>query len=157
MERIASVVLLILVSGGVYFGVIDRKERQSQQNLEAVTQQSVLDSIAIADSVDAAISRFAIPHDSDQSTTSIVVSLDGRGSSDNIGDTLAYQWTLLDGDGVLNSDSTDVTTFSASSGEYTIKLTVTDNYGASSSKNKTVSVKPEPNDAPEVQIVASEE
>lgn len=111
---------------------------------------------AETDSIEASKAHFTIPHDKDANTTSMVVLLDGSESSDAEGDSLAYSWALVEGNAELNSDSMDVTTFSASAGEYTLKLTVTDNYGASTSNEKTVSVTEEPNTAPEAQIVATE-
>jgi PKD repeat protein len=157
MERIASIMLLAICLVGTGYLYMENVDRLAADEAAAAVVAEEAATAAAAAEVEAAKIKFTIPHDSDNSTTSIVVTLDGSGSSDNNGDALAYQWTLVDGDAVLNSDSTDVTTFSASAGEYTINLTVTDNYGASSSDEKIVTVEKEPNDAPEVQIVASQE
>ena len=156
MERIASIVLLVACIAGLgyfYMEEIDRtiaeQAAQAEMAILAATQ-------AKTDSIEASKAHFTIPHDKDANTTSMVVLLDGSGSSDAEGDSLAYSWSLIDGNAELNSDSMDVTTFSASAGEYTLKLTVTDNYGASTSNEKTVSVTEEPNTAPDAQIIATE-
>tara|TARA_B110000444_G_scaffold80368_1_gene75856 strand:+ start:221 stop:694 length:474 start_codon:yes stop_codon:yes gene_type:complete len=157
MERNASMVLLGLVLAGTGYLYMENIDRINADAATDAANALIVAAQAETDSIEAAKAHFKIPHDKDEATTAIIVAMDGSGSSDADGDSLSYSWTLVSGDAVLSSDSTDLTTFSASAGEYTLKLTVTDNYGISSSDEKTVSVASESNNAPEVQIVASEE
>ena len=149
MERIATILLLAAAAAGLGYGYMDAVERQKAQDAaDAVAAQELADSLAAA-AVEAAKAKFVIPHDSDANTTAIVVALDGSESSDADGDDISYSWSLVSGDAELTSDSTNVTTFTAEPGEYTIQLTVTDVYGSSSSEEKTVAVSTEPNTAPD--------
>ena len=157
MERIASMVLLGLVLAGTGYLYMENIDRINADAATDAANALIVAAQAETDSIEAAKAHFEIPHDKDETTTAIIVAMDGSGSSDADGDSLSYSWTLVSGDAVLSSDSTDLTTFCASAGEYTLKLTVTDNYGASSSDERTVTVEAEPNDAPEVQIVASDD
>ena len=106
--------------------------------------------------VEAAKVRFTIPHDKDVNTTDITVALDGSDSFDAEGDSLSYTWTQTSGNNVYLQYADDAegntTKFSASPGEYTFKLTVSDSYGSSSSGETTVSVAEEPNSPPEVVV-----
>ena len=156
MERIASIVLLVACIAGLGYFYMEKIDRTIAEQAAQAEMAILAATQAETDSIEASKAHFTIPHDKDANTTSMVVLLDGSGSSDAEGDSLAYSWTLVGGNAELNSDSMDVTTFSASAGEYTLKLTVTDNYGASTSNEKTVSVKEEPNTAPDAQIIAAE-
>jgi len=156
MERIASIVLLVASVAGLGYFYMEKLDRTIADQAVQAEMAILAAAQAETDSIEASKAHFTIPHDKDANTTSMLVLLDGSGSSDAEGDSLVYSWALLDGNTELNSDSTDITTFSASAGEYTLKLTVTDNYGASTSDEKTVSVATEPNTAPDVQIVATE-
>lgn len=155
MERIASIVLLAACIAGLGYFYMEKINRTIADQAIQAEMTILATAQAETDSIEASKAHFTIPHDKDANTTSMVVLLDGSESSDAEGDSLAYSWALIDGNAKLNSDSTDVTTFSASAGEYTLKLTVTDNYGASTSDEKTVSVAIEPNTAPDAQIVAT--
>jgi type II secretory pathway pseudopilin PulG len=157
MERIASIVLLGLVLAGTGYLYMENVDRMDAATIAAAELEAEAAEQAVTDSIYDSKTHFKIPHDKDETTTDITVTMDGSGSFDANGDSLSYTWSLLSGDAVLSSDSTDGTTFTAASGEYTLKLTVTDNYGASTSDEKTVTVEAEPNDAPEVQIVASDD
>ena len=157
MERIASMVLLGLVLAGTGYLYMENVDRINAATIAAAKLEAVDAEQAVTDSIYDSKTHFKIPHDKDETTTDITVTMDGSGSFDANGDSLSYTWSLLSGDAVLSSDSTDGTTFTAAEGEYTLKLTVTDNYGASSSDERTVTVEAEPNDAPEVQIVASDD
>ena len=149
MERIATILLLAACAAGLGYGYMDAVERQAAQDTADAAAQELAAAEAAAQAVEDAKAKFVIPHDSDDNTTAIVVALDGSGSSDSDGDAISYSWSLLSGDTELTSDSSNVTRFSAEPGEYTIQLTVTDVYGSSSSKEKTVAVATEPNNAPE--------
>jgi type II secretory pathway pseudopilin PulG len=157
MERIASIVLLGLVLAGTGYLYMENVDRMDAATIAAAELEAEAAEQAVTDSIYDSKTHFKIPHDKDETTTDITVTMDGSGSFDANGDSLSYTWSLLSGDAVLSSDSTDGTTFTAAEGEYTLKLTVTDNYGASTSDEKTVTVEAEPNDAPEVQIVASDD
>ena len=157
MERIASILLLGLVFAGTGYLYMENVNRINAAAAVEADLEAEAAALAVTDSIEATKAHFEIPHDKDEATTAITVSMDGSGSSDANGDSLAYTWALIAGDAVLSSDSTAGTSFTATAGEYTLKLTVTDNYGASSSDEKTVSVEAESNDAPEVQIVASDD
>ena len=157
MERIASIVLLGLVLAGTGYLYMENVDRMDAATIAAAELEAEAAEQAVTDSIYDSKTHFKIPHDKDETTTDITVTMDGSGSFDANGDSLSYTWSLLSGDAVLSSDSTDGTTFTAALGEYTLKLTVTDNYGASTSDEKTVTVEAEPNDAPEVQIVASDD
>jgi type II secretory pathway pseudopilin PulG len=157
MERIASIVLLGIVLAGTGYLYMENVDRMDAATIAAAELEAEAAEQAVTDSIYDSKTHFKIPHDKDETTTDITVTMDGSGSFDANGDSLSYTWSLLSGDAVLSSDSTDGTTFTAASGEYTLKLTVTDNYGASTSDEKTVTVEAEPNDAPEVQIVASDD
>ena len=157
MERIASIVLLGLVLAGTGYLYMENVDRMDAATIAAAELEAEAAEQAVTDSIYDSKTHFKIPHDKDETTTDITVTMDGSGSFDANGDSLSYTWSLLSGDAVLSSDSTDGTTFTAAEGEYTLKLTVTDNYGASSSDERTVTVEAEPNDAPEVQIVASDD
>jgi len=157
MERIATILLLAATAAGLTYGYMDSVEREKAQNAaDAIAAQALADSLAAAEA-EAAKARFTIPHDSDANTTAIVVALDGSGSSDADGDSLSYSWSLVSGDAELTSDSTNVTRFTAEPGEYTIRLTVEDTYGTTTSGEKTVNVSTEPNTAPEVVIEVYQE
>nr|WP_154402259.1 PKD domain-containing protein [Ornithinimicrobium cavernae] len=72
--------------------------------------------------------------------------LDGTGSSDPDGDSLTYAWTVVEPEGSdawLSGANTAQPLFhSLWSGIYTVDLTVTDQWGASSSDSVTISVHP---------------
>ncbi|XP_059842354.1 low-density lipoprotein receptor-related protein 11 isoform X2 [Hypanus sabinus] len=72
------------------------------------------------------------------------VLLDGRGSSDDWG-IVRYEWTLLQGDPLVNMKSPQPGTLKMSGlqeGEYVIQLSVTDSIGQKSNDNVTVTVMP---------------
>ena len=133
MERIATIVLLIATVAGFYYGYVDSIENQEAENRTT---------------------RFTIPHDSDASTTSIVVSLDGSGSSDENGDPIEYKWSVNPSSTDITSNDTELTSFKAEPGEYTFTLTITDSYNVSTTAEHIVVVEEEPNDDPEASIIA---
>lgn len=77
-------------------------------------------------------------------TVPLVVSLDGRGSTDPDGTISTYSWTF--GDGTSASGSTVSKTFQ-NTGTYNILLRVTDNRGGTASSTTSVTVNPQPTDA----------
>ena len=139
MERIASIMLLAICLVGTGYLYMEHVDRLAA------------DEAAAAAEVEAAKIKFTIPHDNDAFTTDITVSLDGSESFDSEGDSLSFYWDQISGDIVyLESFDNNTTTFRATPGEYTFKLTVSDSYGSSSSENTTISVAQEPNSPPEV-------
>jgi len=73
--------------------------------------------------------------------------LNGSGSYDSGGVIKSYVWTLISGPTAYTLVGSNVVQASLSglvAGTYTFQLTVTDNYGISSSSTVTVTVKPEP-------------
>ena len=129
MERIATIVLLIATGYGMYYGYMMSIEKKTE-------------------------SVFTVPHDQDVNTTNIIVSLDGSASFDEDGDDLSYAWSINPSDTELSSEDSELTSFAAEPGEYTLKLTITDSYGASTSTEHRVVVNEEPNKTPEADITA---
>ena len=157
MERIATILLLaicIVGTGYLYMEHIDRLAADEAAAIVVAEEAATAAAAAAAAAeVEAAKIKFTIPHDRDVFTTDITVSLDGSGSFDSDGDSLSFYWDQTSGDLVnLESSDNNTTTFSATPGEYTFKLTVQDSYGSSSSENTTVSVAQEPNSPPEVVV-----
>jgi PKD repeat protein len=156
MERIATIVLLVASVAAVGYLKMEQLDLY-ETNAEIAAAEAV--EIAANDAaalVEAAKVRFTIPHDKDVNTTDITVALDGSDSFDAEGDSLSYTWTQTSGNNVYLQYADDAdgntTNFSASPGEYTFKLTVSDSYGSSSSGETTVSVAEEPNSPPEVVV-----
>ncbi len=81
----------------------------------------------------------------------LVCSFDARASSDADGSIVQYAWTLGDGN---TSQGAQISHSYGSSGAYTIKLTVTDDRGANSSKTRSVSLGT-PNQAPTADFTVS--
>ena len=80
------------------------------------------------------------------------LSVDGTASADADGTIAEYAWDF--GDGATGSGATDSHTYAAS-GDYDVKLTVTDNDGATDSLTKTVTVHLPPNAAPHAAFTSS--
>jgi hypothetical protein len=156
MERIATIVLLVASVAAVGYLKMEQLDLYAA-NAEAAEIAEAEDAAAEAvELIEAAKIRFTIPHDKDVNTTDITVALDGSDSFDAEGDSLSYTWTQTSGNNVYLQYADDAegntTKFSASPGEYTFKLTVSDSYGSSSSGETTVSVAEEPNSPPEVVV-----
>jgi PKD repeat protein len=153
MERIASIMLLAICVVGTGYLYMEHVDRLAADEAAAAVVAEEAATAAAAAEVEAAKVRFTIPHDKDPSTTDITVSLDGSGSFDTEGDSLSFYWDQTSGDLVyLESADNNTTTFIATPGEYTFKLTVSDSYGSSTSDNTTISVAQEPNSPPEVVV-----
>lgn len=91
-----------------------------------------------------------------QSLSSSGIALNGTSSSDPDGDTLSYTWEITSqagsGDGTLQNETSSTATFSASvPGDYTVRLTVRDPGGLSSTDSVTLSLA---NDAPVINLSA---
>ncbi len=88
------------------------------------------------------------------STTGVApftITLDGGQSTDSDGTISTYQWSASNG---LNADTASVDFTFQQAGDFTVTLTVTDDKGASSSTNETISVAD--NQPPTAKIVASD-
>ena len=129
MERIATIVLLIATVAGFYYGYVNQVESLN-------------------------ISTFQVPHDSYDSTATIVVSLDGTGSYDNEGDPIEFSWTVDPSSTEISSNDSELISFTAEPGEYTFTLTIKDSYGATTSVEHTVIVEKEINYDPSASIIA---
>jgi len=80
------------------------------------------------------------------------VSFNASSSSDSDGNIISYAWDFKDGN--TGSGETINHTFS-SIGSYNVKLTVTDNEGATDSTTKTITVTEPPNQSPIASFTAS--
>ena len=84
--------------------------------------------------------------------TNLQCSFDGSGSSDPDGTIASYTWDF--GDGVTGSGATPSHTY-ATAGAYTVKLTVTDNQGATNTVSHNVTVTPPANQPPTAAFTSS--
>ena len=80
-------------------------------------------------------------------------------ATDAEGDEISYKWVqVADFDAPmveLSSDNKPTVYFNAPAGKYTFELTVTDNYGDSSTETQIIVIDPEPNTAPSAVIEVS--
>lgn len=151
MERIVSILLLALCVAGTGYYYLENIDRLAAEEAAAAVVAEEASAAAAAAKAEAAKAHFTIPHDKDAFTTDIAISLDGSASFDVEGDSLSFYWDQISGDQVyLDNAENNTTTFRASPGEYTFKLTVSDSYDSSSSVSATVAVAEEPNSPPEV-------
>mgnify|MGYP001174461444 CR=1 FL=1 len=111
--------------------------------------------------IDQATSTHTIPHDGDPKTNTITIALDASDFSDEDNDSLTYEWSTDDPnlklefpDGIDTKNST-TTTFTVGAGTYTVQLTATDTYGASTSMEKIFTIDPEKNNKPATGILES--
>ena len=153
MERIATIALLVASVAALGYLKMEQLDLRAADEAASEIIAAENDAADAADLIDAAKIRFTIPHDKDAFTTDITVSLDGSESFDVEGDSLSFYWDQTSGDDVyLDSVDNNTTTFRATPGEYTFKLTVSDAYGSSTSGSTTISVAEEPNSPPEVVV-----
>ena len=153
MERIATIALLVASVAALGYLKMEQLDLRAADEAASEIIAAENDAADAADLIDAAKIRFTIPHDKDAFTTDITVSLDGSESFDVEGDSLSFYWDQTSGDDVyLDSADYNTTTFRATPGEYTFKLTVSDAYGSSTSGSTTISVAEEPNSPPEVVV-----
>ena len=113
----------------------------------AADEQRVYD-----DKVDAAKYKDAVDHDSNPNTGSYPVVMDVTKSYDpDAGDKLKFSWVQTSGETVkLSSNKGNVVSFDAPAGEYSFQVTASDNYGESTTLDKTVQIGNEPNESPVV-------
>jgi len=156
MERIITIVCLVLSTAGLGYLKMNQLERMAAVEAEQIAAELEADSIAQAEAemaaIEAAKFHFVIPHDRDMQSDSIGIVLQGY-AVDPEEDNVDYQWEQIDGATMtLDSDTNSVATFTATNGEYTFRLTVTDSYGASVTDEAVVKIHPEPNSMPSAEI-----
>ena len=153
MEKIITIVALVLSIAGLGYLKSEQLKRMAAEQEAAAAMAAELaaqmEAEAAAAAAEAAKIRFTLPHDSDPGTAAIDLVLDGSSSSDLETDSISYRWEQIGGDAVnLEASDLGTTSFTATSGEYTFRLTVTDTYGDASTGEATVAVMPEPNSPP---------
>lgn len=149
MERIITIIALVISVAGLGYLKVEQLERQAQAEAAAIAQvQAAAEAEALA-AAEVAKFHFTIPHDSRAETNDLQIFMNSFESGDADADSISFQWEQLDGAAVeLDSSEGQLTSFSASPGEYTFRLTVTDSYGEQATEEATVAIKPEPNTKP---------
>lgn len=151
-KQITAVALVLSVAGLGYLKAqqMERMEAQAERDAAA----AVIAAEEAAEAHDEANRvQFEVPHDRDASTSDVDIVLDGMASYDADMDSISFSWVQTEGpDVALSEDESGRSSFRAAPGKYTFELTVTDAYGAASSKEARVNVTSEPNTAPEVHM-----
>ena len=151
-KQITAVALVLSVAGLGYLKAqqMERMEAQAERDAAA----AVIAAEEAAEAHDEANRvQFEVPHDRDASTSDVDIVLDGMASYDADMDSISFSWVQTEGpDVALSEDESGRSSFRAAPGKYTFELTVTDTYGAASSKEARVNVTSEPNTAPEVHM-----
>ena len=151
-KQITAVALVLSVAGLGYLKAqqMERMEAQAERDAAA----AVIAAEEAAEAHDEANRvQFEVPHDRDASTSDVDIVLDGMASYDADMDSISFSWVQTEGpDVALSEDESGRSSFRAAPGKYTFELTVTDVYGAASSKEARVNVMSEPNTAPEVHM-----
>ena len=151
-KQITAVALVLSVAGLGYLKAqqMERMEAQAERDAAA----AVIAAEEAAEAHDEANRvQFEVPHDRDASTSDVDIVLDGMASYDADMDSISFSWVQTEGpDVALSEDESGRSSFRAAPGKYTFELTVTDVYGAASSKEARVNVTSEPNTAPEVHM-----
>ena len=151
-KQITAVALVLSVAGLGYLKAqqMERMEAQAERDAAA----AVIAAEEAAEAHDEANRvQFEVPHDRDASTSDVDIVLDGMASYDADMDSISFSWVQTEGpDVALSEDESGRSSFRAAPGKYTFELTVTDAYGAVSSKEARVNVTSEPNTAPEVHM-----
>ena len=153
MEKQITAVALVLSVAGLGFLKAQQMERMEAQ-AERDAAAAVIAAEEAAEAHDEANRvQFEVPHDRDASTSDVDIVLDGMASYDADMDSISFSWVQTEGpDVALSEDESGRSSFRAAPGKYTFELTVTDAYGAASSKEARVNVTSEPNTAPEVHM-----
>ena len=151
-KQITAVALVLSIAGLGYLKAqqMERMEAQAERDAAA----AVIAAEEAAEAHDEANRvQFEVPHDRDASTSDVDIVLDGMASYDADMDSISFSWVQTEGpDVALSEDESGRSSFRAAPGKYTFELTVTDVYGAASSKEARVNVTSEPNTAPEVHM-----
>lgn len=153
MERIITIACLVLSAAGLAYLKSNQMERMEADRLAQAEADAAAAAAAEAAEADAAKFHFVIPHDSDAASDSIRIIMTGDRSGDPDADGIDFYWEQTGGNSlVLDSDTDSMTSFSATNGEYSFRLTVTDSYGQTASDEATVKIHAEPNAGPSAQI-----
>ena len=151
-KQITAVALVLSVAGLGYL------KAQQMERMEAQAERDAAAAVIAAEEAAKAHDelnrvQFEVPHDRDASTSDVDIVLDGMASYDADMDSISFSWVQTEGpDVALSEDESGRSSFRAAPGKYTFELTVTDVYGAASSKEARVNVTSEPNTAPEVHM-----
>ena len=151
-KQITAVALVLSVAGLGYL------KAQQMERMEAKAERDAAAAVIAAEEAaeahdEANRVQFEVPHDRDASTSDVDIVLDGMASYDADMDSISFSWVQTEGpDVALSEDESGRSSFRAAPGKYTFELTVTDVYGAASSKEARVNVTSEPNTAPEVHM-----
>ena len=153
MEKQITAVALVLSVAGLGFLKAQQMERmEAQAERDAAAAVIAAEEAAEAHDESNRV-QFEVPHDRDASTSDVDIVLDGMASYDADMDSISFSWVQTEGpDVALSEDESGRSSFRATPGKYTFELTVTDAYGAASSKEARVNVTSEPNTAPEVHM-----
>jgi len=163
MKQIFSTLILIGMAVSIFvwkeFDRINRKDYQLQQIAEQeLKEQQKLDQIEALRQKEIASKnkhRVHVLHDNHPETNTYAIILDASGSRDpDPGDVLTYEWVQTSGNPVQLKPHVraPIISFEGTPGEYVFELTITDNYGATTTKVKSVKINPEPNQAPVADI-----
>lgn len=153
MERIITIVALVISVAGLGYLKMEQLERQAQAEAAAIAQVQAAAEAEASAAAEAAKFHFTIPHDSRAETNDLQIFMNSFESGDADADSISFKWEQLDGAAVeLDSSEGQLTSFSASPGEYTFRLTVTDSYGEQATEEAIVAIKPEPNTKPAATI-----
>ena len=153
MEKQITAAALVLSVAGLGF-----LKAQQMERMEAQAERDAAAAVIAAEEAAEAHDelnrvQFEVPHDRDASTSDVDIVLDGMASYDADMDSISFSWVQTEGpDVALSEDESGRSSFRATPGKYTFELTVTDAYGAASSKEARVNVTSEPNTAPEVHM-----
>jgi len=163
MKQIFSTLLIIGMAVGFFiwkeFDRINRKEFQLNRiaEQELIEKQKLNQIRALQQKKISSNSkhRVHVLHDNNLETNTYAIILDGSGSRDpDPGDHLTYEWVQKSGIPIQLKPhaNASVVSFEGSPGEYVFELTIVDNYGATTKKVQTVTINPEPNKSPLVDI-----
>ena len=151
-KQITAVALVLSVAGLGYLKAQQMERMEAQAERDAAAAVIAAEEAAEAHDESNRV-QFEVPHDRDASTSDVDIVLDGMASYDADMDSISFSWVPTEGpDVALSEDASGRPSFRAAPGKYTFALTVTDTYGAASSKEARVNVTSEPNTAPEVHM-----
>tara|TARA_B110000503_G_C7125146_1_gene404249 strand:+ start:978 stop:1457 length:480 start_codon:yes stop_codon:yes gene_type:complete len=153
MERIITIVALVLSVAGLGYLKSEQLDRRAEAEAEAAAQAEAAATEAALSAAEAAKFHFTVPHDHRADTQDLQIFMNSFESGDADTDSISYRWEQVDGASVeLESSDGQLTSFAAPPGEYTFQLTVTDSYGEQATEEATVAIQPEPNTRPAASI-----
>jgi len=163
MKQILSTIILIGMAVSIFvwkeFDRINQKDYQLQQiaehKLKEKQELDQVDALRQKNIESKSKHRVHVLHDSHPETNTYAIILDATGSRDpDPGDELTYEWIQTSGNPVELKPhvKAPIISFEGSPGEYVFELIITDNYGATTRKEKSVIINPEPNQSPVADI-----